>query len=74
MSGQLPIDRRRANEHAPRVLEEQKQTANELAAQQRANDPSAALLDRAREATEVAKRRGEQEEHEAETKEVEDRG
>lgn len=74
MSGQLPIDRRRANEHAPRVLEEQKQTANELAARQRANDPSAERLDRAREATEAAKRRGEQEEHEAENKEVEDRG
>lgn len=74
MSGQLPIDRRRANEHAPRVLEEQQQTANELAAQQRANDPSAERLDRAREATEAAKRRGQQERQAGENEEVEDRG
>ena len=70
MSGQLPIDRRRANEIAPGLQEEQKQTAHELAAKQRADDPSADRLDRARAATEVAKQRGDHEQQPVENEQT----
>lgn len=60
MSGKLPIDRVRAAEQAAHPYEDDKQMANELAAEKRSNQPPPELLEKAREATMTARERAEE--------------